>query len=259
MLVNNQDLCYIQTYSTILFRIMKSVKLEEKLNKKQEEMAKKMIKAGVHFGHSKSMKDPRMDQYISTFKSGVYIIDIYSTIKKLEESLEFIKDIVSKKGTILFVGIQPQVKQSTQETAKKCKMPYVTERWIGGTITNFNTIYKGVQRLLDLEEKKKSGELEKYTKKEQLIIDDEIKKLNQDFEGVKKMNKLPDAVLVMSVKKNQGAVKEAVKKNIPVIGLVDTDANPNLVDYPIPANDDGVASLKFMLEQFENAITKKTK
>ncbi len=256
MLVNNQDLCYIQTYSTILFRIMTNSKLDKKLNKQQQEMAKKMIKAGVHFGHGKSTKDPRMDQYISIFKSGVYIIDIFSIITKLEQALDFIEDTVSKGGTILFVGTQPQIKEDLEKTAIKCDMPYVIERWIGGTITNFETIHKGVEHLLDLEKKKESGELKKYTKKEQLIFDEEIKGLNQDFKGVKKMDKLPDAILVMSIKENQSSIKEAAKKGIPIIGLTDTNANPNLVDYPIPANDDGVASLKFMLKKFEQTIIK---
>ncbi len=229
--------------------------LEKTLNKKQEKIAKEMAEAGVFFGHSKSKKDPRMDPYISTFRGGVYIIDLVSSVKKLEEALDFIKKVIENNGIMLFVGTQPQIKETVKKTAEKCHMPYIIERWLGGTLTNFQTIYERIKHLRDLEQKKKTGELEKYTKKEQLLFNEEIKKLNRKIGGIKTLDKLPDAIFVLSVKKNQGAVKEAKKGEIPVIGLVDTNANPVELDYPIPANDDGVSSLKFILEKVEKTIT----
>lgn len=233
---------------------------ELKLNKKEQDLIKEMIKSGVHFGHSKSRKDPRMDSFIEGLRNNVSIIDLKKTVDKLEKALEFVKQIVKQKGAVLFVGIQPQAKEITKKTAEKCNMPYMVERWLGGTLTNFKTIRKRIDHLISLEKKKKSGELEKYTKKEQMLFNEEIDKLNQDLGGIKGLEKLPDAIFVLSVRHNLGAVKEARRKNIPIVGLVDTDSNPALADYPIPSNDDALSALKFMLNQIEEAILKqKTK
>lgn len=230
-----------------------------KLTKKQEALVKKMAEAGVHFGHSKSRRNPRMIPYIHTLRNNVHIIDLTSTVKSLDQALKFIKEIVKKGGLILFVATQPQAKSMIKETAEECDMPYVTERWLGGTLTNFKTIFKRVEYLLDLEKKKKSKELEKYTKREQMLFDEQIERLNRNLGGIKKLNKLPDAVLVLGAKHNLAAVKEARRKKIPIIGLVDTDSDPTLVDYSIPSNDDAVSALKFMLEQFKDIIIKSKK
>ncbi len=231
-------------------------KSKEKFNKKEENLIKKMIEAGIHFGHSKSRKNPRMDPYIYTLKNNVSIIDLMSSMKKLNEALDFIKEVVKKEGSILFVGTEPQAKKVTKETAEECAMPYVVERWLGGTLTNFQITHKRVEHLLELENKKKVGELKKYTKREQMLFDEEIEKLNKKFGGIKKLDKLPDAVFVLSARGDLAAVKEAKRKKISVIGLVDTDSDPTLIDYFIPSNDDAISALKFMLGQVKDVITK---
>lgn len=238
---------------------MVEIEPEEKVTKKEESLIKKMAKAGVHFGHSKSRKNPRMTPYVHSLRNNIQIIDLVSTAKKLDEALKFIKELVKNKGTVLFVGIQPQAKKITRETAEECKMPYVAERWLGGVLTNFKTIFKRVEHLRDLEKKKAAGELGKYTKKEQLLFDQEIEKLNKNLGGIKNLDKLPDAVLVLSIKKNSTVVREARRKKIPLIGLADTDSDPALVDYPIPSNDDAISALKFMLEQIKEVILKSKK
>lgn len=232
---------------------------EEKLSKKEKDLIEKMLEAGVHFGHSKSRRHPRMSPYISTLRNNIHIIDLVATAGKLEEALDFIKETVKKGGVILFVGIQSQAKQMTEEAAKECQMPYVVERWIGGILTNFKIIRKRVEYLIDLEKKRENKELEKYTKKEQMLLNEEIEKLNKKFIGIKSLNKLPDAVLVLSIKKSLAAVKEAQRKKIPIVGLADTDSDPALVDYPIPSNDEAISALEFMLEKIKETIIKNKK
>lgn len=238
---------------------MITIDLEEKLSKNEESLVKKMAEAGVHFGHGKSRRNPRMAPYIHTLRNDVHIINLVSSVRKLEEALELVKEIAKKRGSVLFVGIQPQAREAVKEMAKECDVPYVIDRWIGGILTNFKTIRKRVEYLLDLEKKKKTGELKKYTKREQMLFDEEIEKLNKNLGGIKELVKLPDAVVVLSIKNNLAAVKEARKTKIPIIGLADTDSDPMLVDYPIPSNDDAVSALKFMLEQFKKIILKNKK
>lgn len=217
-------------------------------------LAEEMLKAGVHFGHKKSSWNARMKPYIFALRNNIYIIDLEKTMEQLDKALDFIKEINKKKGKILFIGTRPQSQNLVKETAKKCKMPYVISRWIGGLLTNFNTIRKRVEHLLDLEKRKSSGELKKYTKREQQKIDEEIEKLKKKFEGIKKLEKLPEAILVLSAKEQTSAIREARKKNIPIIALVDTDSDPSLIDYPIPSNDDAISALKFMLDKIAEAV-----
>jgi len=226
---------------------------------KEEQLIKEMIKAGVHFGHNKSRKNPKMTSYIYGLKNKVCIIDLLSSLKKMNQALDFIKEILKKGGLILFVGVQPQAKKITKEVAEECNMPYVVERWLGGTLTNFETIHKRIEYLRDLEKKKAAGELKKYTKKEQMLFGQEIEKLNKNLGGIKKLDKLPDALLVLSIKKSPTVIREARRTKVPVIGLADTDSDPTLIDYPIPSNDDAISSLKFMLEQFKDIILKNKK
>ncbi len=233
--------------------------IEEKLTKKEEGLVKKMIEAGVYFGHSKSRKNPRMDPYIYTLKENIHIIDLVSSIKKMNQALNFIKEIVKKGGLVLFVGIHPQAKKITKKAAEECNMPYVTERWLGGILTNFKTIFKRIEHLRDLEKKKATGEFKKYTKKERMLFDQEIEKLNKNLGGIKNLNKLPDAILVLSIKKSPVVIREAQRKKVPLIGLADTDSDPTLVDYPIPSNDDAISALEFMLEQVKDVIIKSKK
>jgi len=218
-----------------------------------------MIEAGVYFGHSKSRKNPRMDPYIYTLKENIHIIDLVSSIKKMNQALNFIKEIVKKGGLVLFVGIHPQAKKITKKAAEECNMPYVTERWLGGILTNFKTIFKRIEHLRDLEKKKATGEFKKYTKKERMLFDQEIEKLNKNLGGIKNLNKLPDAILVLSIKKSPVVIREAQRKKVPLIGLADTDSDPTLVDYPIPSNDDAISALEFMLEQVKDVIIKSKK
>jgi len=219
-----------------------------------EEAAQKMLEAGVHFGHKKSNWNPKMTPYIYGLRNNIYIIDLEKTAEELAKALEFVRKIKENKGKILFVETRPQSQLLAEQTAKDCNMPYVISRWIGGLLTNFRTIRKRVEYFMDLEKKKSQGELKKYTKKEQQNFDKEIEKLKKKFEGIKDLDKLPDAVFVLSAKAQMIAIKEAKGKNIPVVGLVDTDSDPGTIDYPIPSNDESISALKFILEQIEKAI-----
>ncbi len=206
-----------------------------------------MLKAGIHFGHRTSKWNAKMEPYIFTSRHNVHIIDLEKVRQKLAEALKFIREIKKKKGVILFVGTKIAAKEITRRMAKECQMPYVSERWLGGTLTNFKIISQRLERFRDLEEKKKKGELKKYTKKEQHEFDVELQKLERQFGGIKKLIKLPEALLIIDTQKEKLAVKEARMKKIPIIGLCDTNADPTLIDYPIPANDDAITSLKLIL------------
>src|SRR3989338_2687467 len=197
-----------------------------------------MQTAGLHFGHRVSRLHPKMKPYVSGIKNNVHIIDLDRTQKDLEKALHFISKLVSEGKTLLFVGTKIQMKQLVKSNAELSAMPYVIERWLGGTFTNFETILKRVQYYKELENKKATGELEKYTKKERSLFDKELEILRKKFEGIKNMAKLPDAVLILDVKKDITCAKEARRKGIKIIGVVDTNVDPSLADYPIPANDD---------------------
>jgi small subunit ribosomal protein S2 len=219
-----------------------------------EALAKEMMEAGVHWGHRKSNWNPKMKPYIFGLRNNIHIIDLEKTAQELEKALEFIKKTIKKEGKILFIGTRPQSQNLVEEVAKNCKMPYVVSRWVGGLLTNFKNIRKRIEYLIELEKNKASGELKKYTKREQLKIDEQIEKLKKKFEGVKNLENLPEAILVLSVKEQIGAIREARRKKIPIIALVDTDSDPSLIDYPIPSNDDAVSVLKFMLDKIGEVI-----
>jgi small subunit ribosomal protein S2 len=219
-----------------------------------EELAQKMLEAGVHWGHKKSNWNPKMSPYIFGLKNHIYIIDLEKTMEGFEKAINFMKGIKENKGKILFAETRLQSQFLAEQTAKNLNMPYVLSRWIGGLVTNFKPIRKRVEYFIDLEKKRAAGDLKKYTKKEQQNFDKEIEKLKKRFEGIRELDKLPDAIFVSSVKYQMIVIREARRKNIPVIGFVDTDSDPNMVDYPIPANDDSLSALKFMLEQIEEAL-----
>jgi len=223
-------------------KIIKKINLEKIIPSLEE-----MLKAGVHFGHLSSKWNAKMKEYIHTTRNKVHIIDLEKTEKKLKNALEFINEIKEKKGIIVFVGTKVAAKDITKQTAEEVGMPYVIERWIGGTLTNFKVISKRLKHIQDLESKEKEGELKKYTKKEQQEFNIEIQKLNRHFGGIKEMTKLPDALFIIDTSKEKLAIKEAKMKNIPVIGLCDTNSDPTTVDYPIPVNDDAISSLKLIL------------
>lgn len=213
-----------------------------------------MLKAGVHFGHRKAKKHPEMDPYIFGLRNTVNVINLEKTSQKLEEALNFLKKVVSENGVVLFVGTKVPARRIIKKTAEKCGMPYVINRWLGGTLTNFRIISKRVGHLKELERKKKLGEFKKYTKKEQLDFSLEIKKLNARLGGIKEMKNLPDVLFVLDIQKNDLVVKEAKIKNIPVVALVDTNTDPTKIDYPIPANDDAVSAIKLMVEVVGEAV-----
>ncbi len=213
-----------------------------------------MLKSGVHFGHQKSRKNPKMDGYIFGVRNGVNIIDLQKTVEKLEEASKFIEKIASEGQDILFVGTKKQAKKLIESAARRVGMPYVIDRWLGGTFTNFHVISGRTRFLRDGQEKTKRGEYERYTKFEQMKIAEELDRLERRMGGIKNMVKLPGAIFVTGVIEDDLAVKEAVKKNIPIIGLVDTNVDPSLIDYPIPANEDAVSSLRLMIAYVAKAV-----
>jgi small subunit ribosomal protein S2 len=213
-----------------------------------------MEKAGVNLGHKVSKLHPKMKEYVSGMKNGVHIFDLEKTSKEFTKALAFISKIVSEGKTIIFVGTKIQLRAIIQEAALECQIPYVTERWLGGTFTNFETIQKRVNYFKDLERKKETGELAKYTKKEQLDFDREIAKLKIKFDGIRSMSKLPEAVFIFGLDKDITCALEAKRKGIKIISIVDTNVNPDIVDYLIPANDDAISSVRYIIDKVKEII-----
>jgi small subunit ribosomal protein S2 len=213
-----------------------------------------MEKAGLQFGHKTSRIHPKMMPFLSGVRNTIHIIDLEKSAEKLKEALKFIQKTISEDKILLIVGTKIQVKGLVKNTAEELGLPYVNERWLGGTFTNFDIIKKRLEHFKDLEQKKASGELEKYTKKERLLIDKKLKDLAIKFGGIKNLEKLPEVIFVLDIKKDILAVNEAKAKRIKTVGISDTNINPNLVDYPIPANDDAVSSVKYILEKVKEAI-----
>ncbi len=195
-----------------------------------------------------------MRPHIFASRSGVYIIDLEKTNQLLKAAQSFVRDLVSKGGMVLFVGTKRQARPIVQSMAVRVGMPYVVERWLGGTFTNFPTISKMTKRLTHLKEERASGNLEKYTKKEQLTFNDEIQRLEKLVGGIERMAKIPDAVFVIDVKQEKTAVREAIKMKVPVVALVDTNVNPEGIAYPVPANDDATKSINILTEAVVDAI-----
>ena len=224
------------------------------MSKNSNISVEEMSEAGVNLGHKASKLHPKMKPYVSGIKNNVNTFDLEKTTKELEKALAFVSKIVSEGKTIVFVGTKIQLKAIIKDVAEECGIPYVTERWLGGTFTNFETIQKRVNYFKDLEKKKETGELEKYTKRERLDFDREIAKLKIKFEGIRNMSKLPDAVFIFGLDKDITCAREAKRKGIKIISIVDTNVNPDIVDYPIPANDDAISSVKYILNKAEDAI-----
>lgn len=213
-----------------------------------------MLKAGVHFGHQKSRRNPKMDEYIFGTRNGINIIDLQQTVAKLKEATKFIERIVSEGQEILFVGTKKQAKKLVESGARKCGSSFVIDRWLGGTFTNFSVISGRTRFLRDGEEKMKRGEYEKYTKFEQMKMAEELERLERRMGGIKNMMKLPAAIFVTGVIEDNLAIKEAVKRNIPIIAFVDTNVDPSNIDYPIPTNEDAVSSLRLMMAHVIKAV-----
>lgn len=214
----------------------------------------KMQEAGLHFGHNVSRLHPKMKPFVAGIKNNVHMIDMEKSAKEFERALKFVTATVAEGKTILFVGTKIQMKAMVKKTAEDCQMPYVVERWLGGTLTNFETISKRVQYFKDLESKKAHGDFEKYTKKERMGFDKELALLKTKFDGIKNMPKLPDAVLIFDIKKDIVAAREAKRRGIKIVGVIDTNIDPTLADYIIPANDDAISSIKYILEKVQEAI-----
>ena len=214
-----------------------------------------MLKSGLHFGHSHTKVNPKMKDYILGYQQGISILDLTKTRDCLAKALTDIERVVKNNQKILFVGTSPIIKDLVKEIAIKTNMFYVTERWIGGTLTNFKVISKRIKHLLDLEEEKRTGDLKKYTKKERVVIDKKIEKMEQKFGGIKNIKGLPGLIIVIDPKENILALQEAKKIGIPTAAICDTNANPDLVDFSIPANNRTISSVKMILNLIEKTIS----
>lgn len=215
---------------------------------------KALLESGVHFGHQTRRWNPRMAQYIFVARGGIHIIDLQKTMQLLKAAYAAMKDLASKGGRILFIGTKKQAKSAIVEYANKCGMYYISERWPGGLLTNFDTVKKSIQRFKDLEEMNKTGVWDAETKKEILDLNRELAKKVKMFSGIKDMNKLPDALFIIDPKKESIAVKEAKILGIPIFAVVDTNCNPDEVDYPIPGNDDAIRAIGVFLDAMSSAI-----
>ena len=214
---------------------------------------KALLESGVHFGHRTNKWDPAMKPFIFTERNGIHIIDLQQTVKSINTAYNLVRDTVQHGGNVLFVGTKRQAQETIKEEAIRCGMPYVTERWMGGMITNWTTMFQRIQELERLEKMRDSGEINKLTKKEGLLIERDILRLDTRLGGVRKMKTTPDLVFVVDVTRESTAVHEANVKGIPVIALVDTNCDPNGVDYVIPSNDDAIRAIKLLVGKIADA------
>ena len=215
---------------------------------------KQLLEAGVHFGHQTRRWDPRMAEYIFQARNGIHIIDLQKTSKKLDDAYEFVRAQAEEGKNILFVGTKKQAQECVKEAAEKCGMFYINERWLGGTLTNFPTMRTRVERLTELERMEEDGTFDILPKKEVALLRKEMDKLNKNLGGIKEMTEIPDVMFIVDPKKEHIAILEAKKLNIPVVGLIDTNCNPNDVDYVIPGNDDAIRAVKLMTDVMANAV-----
>jgi small subunit ribosomal protein S2 len=214
---------------------------------------KELLEAGVHFGHQSKRWNPKMSRYIYAARNDIHVIDLHKTIPLIEKAYEFVKQ-ASVEGTVLFVGTKKQAMEAIEEEARRCNMFYVNQRWMGGTLTNFKTLKKNIARLNEIEKMREDGTVEKLTKKEGIVLDREHKKLMRGLGGIRSMVSLPAAVFIVDTKKEQTALKEATRLKIPIVAIVDTNADPDEVDYPIPGNDDAIRSIKLITSIIASAV-----
>jgi small subunit ribosomal protein S2 len=215
---------------------------------------KQLLEAGAHFGHQTGRWHPRMKSYIFTKRNGIHIIDLEKTAVMLDKACVFVREVVAGGGTILFVGTKKQAQESVQEEALRCGMYYVNQRWLGGMLTNFATIQARVDQLVRLEDQQARGEFGRLTKKEILKIGEQIEHLNRQMGGFKEMTTLPSALFIIDPTKERIALAEAKRVGIPVVGIVDTNCNPDDIDYPIPANDDAIRAIKLICSKIADAV-----
>lgn len=219
---------------------------------------KELLEAGAHFGHQKSAWNPKMKPYIYQERNRMHIIDLNKTVKKIEQIYPLVRDLAAAGKKILFVGTKQQAKECIEEQANRCGAFYVNRRWLGGFLTNFSTIKKSMEKLHNLESQKEEGLWEVLLKKEEMILRKKMEKLERTLRGVKQMNELPGAIFVVDLRVEETAVREAKKIGIPVIAIVDSNCDPTLVDYPIPANDDAIKSIRLITTKMANAIIEGT-
>jgi small subunit ribosomal protein S2 len=215
---------------------------------------KELLEAGVHFGHQTKRWNPKMKPYIFMDKNGIHIIDLQKTLIALEKARNAVREIAERGGKVLFLGTKPQAKMAVKEEATRCGMPYVCERWLGGTLTNFNTVRKSLSKLEEFEAIEADGRIEQFKKKEALKIRKEKDKLLKALGGIRTMTSVPEMVFIIDTKKETNAVKEARKLHIPIVGLIDTNADPDEVDYPIPANDDAMRAIGLFCKMVADTV-----
>ncbi|MFW6113385.1 MAG: 30S ribosomal protein S2 [Actinomycetota bacterium] len=215
---------------------------------------KHLLEAGVHFGHQTRRWNPKMEKYIFTERNGIYIIDLQQTLALIEKAYNFIRDMVRDGGELLLIGTKKQAQEAIKANALKCGMPYVTNRWLGGTLTNWTTISRRIERLNELEEMEESGEIDEMPKKQATRVRHRLAKLRRNLEGLRNMDRLPKAVFIIDTRKEHIAMMEARKLGIPVIAVVDTNCDPDLVDYVIPGNDDAIRAANLIGKIIANAV-----
>lgn len=215
---------------------------------------KQLLEAGVHFGHQTRRWDPKMDKYIFTERNGIYIIDLQKTVKLIDQAYNFVRDIAENNGVILFVGTKKQAQQAIQEEAERCGQYFVNHRWLGGTLTNWETIQKRVQRMKELDRMEEEGIFDVLPKKEVLELNKEREKLQQNLGGIADMPRIPDVMFVVDPRKEHIAINEAKKLNIPIVAMVDTNCDPDEVDYVIPSNDDAIRAVRLITSVIADAV-----
>ncbi len=215
---------------------------------------KTLLEAGVHFGHQTRRWNPKMKPFIFTEKNGIHIIDLAQTNQRMRTVASFIRDVVARNETILFVGTKKQAQEAVETEARRCAMPYVNQRWLGGMLTNFRTTRSRIARMHELEEQKERNELDRYSKKEGQKLDDELAKLHRLLGGMRELNRMPAVVFIVDTRKERIAMSEAMRLDMPIIGIVDTNCDPDEVTYPIPGNDDAIRSVKLLTSLVADAV-----
>jgi small subunit ribosomal protein S2 len=216
---------------------------------------KELLESGVHFGHQTRRWNPKMKPFIFEARNGIHIIDLSKTVQQLDAACEFLADTCRKGGQILFIGTKKQAQEAVRESAKNCGQHYVTGRWLGGTLTNFNTVKRSIARMKQIEKMEADGSINQYVKQEQSMLRREAARLLKNFEGIRSMDKFPAAIFVVDIKREHNAVAEGRRLRIPIVAIVDTNCDPDLVDYPIAGNDDAIRSVRVILSQVVQTVT----
>jgi len=217
---------------------------------------KELLEAGVHFGHQTKRWNPKMKQFIFDARNGIHIIDLSKTLSQLQAACDFLATTCGKGGQVLFVGTKKQAQEAVKEAAKACSQHYVTERWLGGTLTNFNTVKRSIARMKQIEKMEADGSINNYVKQEQSMLRREAGRLSKNFEGIRSMERFPAAMFIVDIKREHNAVAEGRRLNIPIVAIVDTNCNPDLVDHPVAGNDDAIRSVRMILTTVVQTITR---